>query len=124
MQKLSKLENQDLFSNRQSHKLESSGLLSNRQSHKHIYTVSEITQVIKGLLEEQVGEVWLEGEISNFKAATSGHFYFSLKDQGALILGAMFAHPNKGLKFKLEDKVRFLTASLSKMKAPTNQRCL
>jgi exodeoxyribonuclease VII large subunit len=70
---------------------------------KHIYTVSEITQVIKGLLEEKVGEIWLEGEISNFKAATSGHFYFSLKDQGALILGAMFAHANKGLKFKLED---------------------
>lgn len=70
---------------------------------KHIYTVSEITQVIKGLLEEKVGEIWLEGEITNFKAASSGHFYFSLKDQGALILGAMFAHANKGLKFKLED---------------------
>ena len=70
---------------------------------KHIYTVSQITQVIKGLLEEKVGEIWLEGEISNFKAATSGHFYFSLKDEGALILGAMFAHANKSLKFKLED---------------------
>ena len=75
---------------------------------KHIYTVSEITQVIKGLLEENVGEIWLEGEISNFKAATSGHFYFSLKDQGALILGAMFAHANKGLKFKLEDGLKVI----------------
>ena len=75
---------------------------------KHIYTVSEITQVIKGLLEEKVGEIWLEGEISNFKAATSGHFYFSLKDQGALILGAMFAHANKGLKFKLEDGLKVI----------------
>jgi len=75
---------------------------------KHIYTVSEITQVIKGLLEEQVGEVWLEGEISNFKAATSGHFYFSLKDQGALILGAMFAYANKGLKFNLEDGLKVI----------------
>ena len=89
MQKLSKLEN--------------NGLPSDGQSHKHIYTVSEITQVIKGLLEEKVGEIWLEGEISNFNAAASGHFYFSLKDQGALILGAMFAHANKSLKFKLED---------------------
>ena len=75
---------------------------------KHIYTVSEITQVIKGLLEEKVGEIWLEGEISNFKAAASGHFYFSLKDQGALILGAMFAHANKGLKFKLEDGLKVI----------------
>ena len=89
-------------------KLESYGLLSNKQSHKHIYTVSEITQVIKGLLEEKVGEVWLEGEISNFKAAASGHFYFSLKDQGALILGAMFAYANKGLKFKPEDGLKVI----------------
>ncbi|MFH1191375.1 MAG: exodeoxyribonuclease VII large subunit [Candidatus Omnitrophota bacterium] len=75
---------------------------------KHIYTVSQITQVIKCLLEERVGEIWLEGEISNFKAAPSGHFYFSLKDQGALILGAMFAHANKGLKFKLEDGLKVI----------------
>jgi exodeoxyribonuclease VII large subunit len=80
----------------------------NKPGQKHIYTVSEITQVIKGLLEEQVGEVWLEGEISNFKAAPSGHFYFSLKDQGALILGAMFAYANKGLKFKLEDGLKVI----------------
>jgi exodeoxyribonuclease VII large subunit len=89
-------------------KLEGSGLPSSGQSRKHIYTVSEITQVIKSLLEEKVGEVWLEGEISNFKAATSGHFYFSLKDQGALILGAMFAHANKNLKFKLEDGLKVI----------------
>ena len=82
--------------------------ISKPEGNKHIYTVSEITQVIKGLLEEKVGEIWLEGEISNFKAATSGHFYFSLKDQGALILGAMFAHANKGLKFKLEDGLKVI----------------
>lgn len=77
-------------------------------SNKHIYTVSEITQVIKGLLELNVGEVWIEGEVSNFKAASSGHFYFSLKDQGALILAAMFAYANKGLKFKLEDGLKVI----------------
>ena len=75
---------------------------------KHIYTVSEITQAIKGLLETSIGEIWLEGEITNFKAASSGHFYFSLKDQNALILGAMFAYANKGLKFKLEDGLKVI----------------
>lgn len=75
---------------------------------KHIYTVSEITQVIKGLFESSVGEIWLEGEISNFKAATSGHFYFSLKDQNSIISGAMFANLNKGLKFKLEDGLKVI----------------
>ena len=75
---------------------------------KHIYTVSEITQAIKGLLEEHIGEVWIEGEVSNFKAASSGHFYFSLKDQSALIAAAMFISANKGLKFKLEDGMKVI----------------
>lgn len=79
-----------------------------QKSHKHIYTVSEITQAIKGLLEEHIGEVWVEGEVSNFKAASSGHFYFSLKDQGALIAAAMFISANKGLKFKLEDGLKVI----------------
>jgi len=74
-----------------------------QKANRHIYTVSEITQAIKGLLESSIGEIWLEGEISNFKAAASGHFYFSLKDQNSIILAAMFAGANKGLKFKLED---------------------
>jgi len=74
-----------------------------QKTSRHIYTVSEITQKIKGLFEDKIGEVWLEGEISNFKSASSGHFYFSLKDEGAIILAAMFAYANKGLRFKLED---------------------
>ncbi|MFA6130329.1 MAG: exodeoxyribonuclease VII large subunit [Candidatus Omnitrophota bacterium] len=89
-------------------KLENNGLPSDRQSHKHIYTVSELTQEIKGLLEQKLGELWIEGEVSNFKAASSGHFYFSLKDQGALISAAMFAYANKGLKFKLEDGLKVI----------------
>jgi len=75
---------------------------------KHIYSVSEITQKIKSLLEEHIGEIWLEGEISNFKAASSGHFYFSLKDPGAVILAAMFAYANRGLKFKPEDGLKVI----------------
>lgn len=89
-------------------KLENYALPSDRLSHKHIYTVSEITQAIKGLLENNIGEVWLEGEISNFKAASSGHFYFSLKDQNSLIMAAMFANANKGLKFKPEDGLKVI----------------
>lgn len=81
---------------------------SNLENQKHIYSVSEITQVIKGLLESSVGEIWIEGEITNFKAASSGHFYFSLKDQNSIILGAMFAHANKGLKFNLEDGLKVI----------------
>ena len=48
---------------------------------ERIFTVSEITQDIKVILENTFGQVWVEGEISNFRPSQAGHFYFSLKDQ-------------------------------------------
>jgi len=92
-----------------------------QKPNQHIYTVSEITQVIKGLLEEKVGEVWLEGEVSNFKAATSGHFYFSLKDQSSLIGAAMFAYANHGLKFKLQDGLKVICFGRIDVYGPSGQ---
>ena len=50
-----------------------------------IYTVSEITKEIKELLEDELPVVWIEGEISNYTLHSSGHRYFSLKDQEAQI---------------------------------------
>ncbi len=70
---------------------------------RRIYSVSEVTQDIKLILENTFAEVWIEGEVSNFKAATSGHFYFSLKDKDAVLAAAMFARANSQLRFKLED---------------------
>lgn len=75
---------------------------------RHIYTVSEITQDIRIILENTFGEVWVEGEISNFRASASGHFYFTLKDKTAVLGVAMFAWANKGLKFKPEDGLKVI----------------
>jgi len=75
---------------------------------QRVYTVSEITQDIKLILETSFGEVWLEGEVSNFKAATSGHFYFSLKDETAVIAAVMFIRANKDLKFKIADGLKVI----------------
>jgi len=75
---------------------------------KHIYTVSEITQNIKLILENSFPEVWVEAEISNFKAHTSGHFYFSLKDENALLLAAMFMPNTRQVKFKIEDGLKVI----------------
>lgn len=102
-------------------RLKNDASASDSRSHKHIYTVSEITQEIKGLLEERIGEVWLEGEVSNFKAASSGHFYFSLKDQNALIWAAMFAYANKSLKFKLEDGLKVICFGKVDVYGPSGQ---
>ena len=80
-------------------RIENKGL----REEKRIYAVSELTGDIKVLLENTFPEVWVEGEISNFRAATSGHFYFSLKDKSAVLAAAMFSRANKDLKFKIED---------------------
>ncbi|MCF8077013.1 MAG: exodeoxyribonuclease VII large subunit, partial [Desulfotignum sp.] len=53
----------------------------------HIYSVSHLTREIKTLLEEQFPFVWITGEISNCATPASGHSYFSLKDDHAMISG-------------------------------------
>ena len=75
---------------------------------KRIFSVSEITQDIKLILESAIGEVWVEGEISNFQAHTSGHFYFTLKDDTNVLPAAMFARANKDVKFKIENGLKVI----------------
>ncbi len=74
----------------------------------HIYTVSELTREIKLLLETTIPVVWVEGEISNFKLHSSGHMYFSLKDENAQIAAVMWRGRNMGLRFIPEDGMKVL----------------
>lgn len=62
---------------------------------KHILQVSELTKKVKFLLESEINTVWLCGEISNFIAASSGHWYLSLKDQKSQVKCAMFKGSNR-----------------------------
>ncbi|MCX5706584.1 MAG: exodeoxyribonuclease VII large subunit [Candidatus Omnitrophica bacterium] len=76
---------------------------------KHIYTVSEITREIEAVFENTFGNgIWVEGEVSNFKIASSGHFYFSLKDSMAVLNAAMFIRAARELKFKIEDGLKVI----------------
>lgn len=68
-----------------------------------VYSISEITNRVKDILEKNVGYVVLEGEVSNYKAQTSGHLYFTLKDDNAAISAVMFKMRASGLKFALKD---------------------
>lgn len=68
-----------------------------------VCTVSELNRQIKGLLEGRFALVWLRGEISNFKAHTSGHHYFCLKDASAQINAVMFKGYNRQLRFQPKD---------------------
>jgi exodeoxyribonuclease VII large subunit len=73
-----------------------------------VYSVSEINSLIRARLEGDFSHIWLKGEISNFKPHTSGHFYFSLKDDGAQISAVMFKGLNSKLKFKPENGLEVL----------------
>jgi len=76
----------------------------NTDQHR-IYTVSELTSDIKGILEKTYPFVWIYGEISNFNIPASGHFYFTVKDEHAQINAVMFRNQNRNLKFRLEDGI-------------------
>ncbi|MGN1030745.1 MAG: exodeoxyribonuclease VII large subunit [Butyricicoccaceae bacterium] len=70
-----------------------------------VYTVSQVNQAIKATLESQDGfrDILIQGEISNYKAHSSGHRYFSLKDAGAAISAVMFRSDAMRLRFQVKN---------------------
>ena len=70
---------------------------------QEIVSVSEINKRAKSLLEENFPFVWIEGEVSNFFSAASGHWYFSLKDESSEIRCAMFSNKNLQISFEPKD---------------------
>ena len=70
-----------------------------------VFTVSDINQYIKALIssDENLKYIYVKGEISNFKMASNGHFYFSLKDEKSLIGAMMFSNYAGRINFKPEN---------------------
>jgi exodeoxyribonuclease VII large subunit len=66
-------------------------------------TVSELTSQVRGALENRFASVWVEGEISNFRAHTSGHWYFTVRDSGAQLRATCFRGVNRAIKFRPSD---------------------
>jgi len=71
-------------------------------------TVSELTDRIQGVLETEFFDVWVEGEISNLKLASSGHFYFSLKDDKAQLAAVVWRNDARLVRFKPKDGMKVL----------------
>ena len=65
-----------------------------------IFTVSRLNQTVRLLLEHEMGQVWISGEISNFTQPASGHWYFTLKDDTAQVRCAMFRNSNRRVTFR------------------------
>ena len=72
---------------------------------RKIFSVSELSQGIKNLLEREYPDVWVTGEVSNFRAAASGHLYFTLKDATAQLRAVCFRNQARYLKFKPQDGI-------------------
>lgn len=73
-----------------------------------VLSVHQLNLQVKQLIEGSTGVVWVQAEISNFKAHTSGHFYFSLKDKNSQISSVMFRGNNSRLKFRPTDGMEVL----------------
>jgi exodeoxyribonuclease VII large subunit len=72
------------------------------------YSVSELTGAIRGLLTDQFSDIWVAGEISGTRVPASGHYYFTLKDEGAQLKAVCYKMTARYLKFKPQDGVAVL----------------
>jgi exodeoxyribonuclease VII large subunit len=74
-----------------------------RPAERRTWTVRDLVAAVRTHLEREYGDVWVEGEISNFRAHDSGHLYFTLKDQNAQIRVVMFRSSARLLRFRPEN---------------------
>ena len=74
-----------------------------------ILTVSELTQQIRLQLESNFDSVWVEGEISNLRSPSSGHLYFTLKDENSQIKTVVFRSHIRFLKFEIKDGIQVIS---------------
>lgn len=76
--------------------------------HTFTFTVSELTKHIKDTLESVYPDVWVEGEISNLRTPSSGHSYFTLKDEHSQLRAVMFRLQSRLLRFMPEDGLKVI----------------
>src|SRR6266704_674321 len=75
---------------------------------RRIWTVRDLVSTVRTHIEREYGDVWVEGEISNFRAHDSGHLYFTLKDQNAQIRAVMFRSSARLLRFRPENGMQIV----------------
>lgn len=80
-----------------------------RPPERRIWTVRDLIASVRTQLEREYTDVWLEGEISNFRAHPSGHLYFTLKDENAQMRVVMFRSSARLLRFKPDNGMQVVT---------------
>jgi len=86
-----------------------------------IYTVSQITTLVKLELENAFPQLWVEGEISNFHRHPSGHMYFTLKDEKAQLSAALFRGDAEKVRFELKSGLQVLCLGRINVYEPRGQ---
>ncbi|MBP7707902.1 MAG: exodeoxyribonuclease VII large subunit [Candidatus Aminicenantes bacterium] len=71
-----------------------------------VYAVSEVTEIVKTALEVALPQVWVEGEVSGYKKAASGHVFFSLKDEKSVIKAVLWQSAARKVAFDLKDGLK------------------
>jgi exodeoxyribonuclease VII large subunit len=79
-----------------------------RRPARRAITVSQLNTAIRNLLEGQLGEIWIQGEISNCRVWNTGHMYFTLKDDRAQVRAVMFRMALRYLRFTPEDGLQVI----------------
>jgi exodeoxyribonuclease VII large subunit len=79
-----------------------------RPFERRIWTVRDLVSTVRTHIEREYGDIWVEGEISNFRAHESGHLYFTLKDQDAQLRAVMFRSSARLLRFRPENGMQII----------------
>src|SRR5262245_63985229 len=75
---------------------------------RRVLSVSELTTQVRRLVEQEIGEVWVSGEITNFRLQTSGHIYFTLKDANAQLQCVLFRDEARASRDLVRDGQKIL----------------
>lgn len=86
-----------------------------------VYTVSEVTRLVKTKLESAFPLMWVEGEISNFHRHQSGHVYFTLKDENSQLRSVMFRSEARRIPFEVKDGIQVVCKGRINVYEPRGQ---
>jgi exodeoxyribonuclease VII large subunit len=75
---------------------------------RKVWIVRDLVAAVRTRVEREYSDIWVEGEISNFRAHDSGHLYFTLKDQNSQIRAVMFRSQARLLRFRPEDGMQIV----------------
>lgn len=95
--------------------------MANEREQPQVLTVSELTAVLRGVVEQCFPRVWVAGEVSNCTRAGSGHIYFTLKDDDAQLKAVMWRSAAQGLKFELRDGLDVIACGPIEVYPPRGQ---